>query len=82
MTRIDTQREQIRARLLNGKSVTPLEALNLFGCFRLAAQICDLKKQEGLPIITEIVHDEATGKRYAKYFIDKKYFTPTQLKIF
>lgn len=81
MERIDTQRQQIRARLLQKKAITPMDALRDFGCFRLAAQIFNLKKEEGLPIITETVKGE-NGKRYARYFIDKKYFTPTQLKLF
>lgn len=61
-----TQNEQIRKYLEAGNTLTPLEALNLFGCFRLATRIFELKKQ-GLNILTDIVEDAATGKRYAKY---------------
>lgn len=61
-----TQNEQIRKYLEAGNTLTPLEALKLFGCFRLATRIFELKKQ-GLNILTDIVEDVATGKRYAKY---------------
>lgn len=55
-------------------SITPLEALNLYGCFRLSGRIYDLRKQ-GIPIRTETV----TGKRedgstytFARYSIVKE----------
>ena len=63
-----TQKQAIKDYLLAGYSITPLEALEQFGCFRLGAQIFDLKK-EGMPIETKIKTDEKTGKRYAVYFI-------------
>ena len=43
-------------------SITPLEALTAFHSFRLAAQICELRK-EGHVIITKLNE----GKRYAIY---------------
>ena len=49
MTIKKTQREAIREYLEDGKTLTPLEALSLFGCFRLATRIFELKKQ-GLDI--------------------------------
>lgn len=66
-----TQNEQIRKYLEAGNTLTPLEALNLFGCFRLATRIFELKKQ-GLNILTDIVKDAATGKRYAKYRLNQE----------
>ena len=39
-----SQNEAIREYLEAGHSITPLEALNKFGCFRLGARIADLKK--------------------------------------
>lgn len=65
-----TQKEKIREYIVNGGTLTPLDALEKFGCFRLATRIFELKK-EGLDIKTEMVENEATGKRYAKYFIPK-----------
>ena len=40
-----SQQEQIKECLLEGNSITAMEALDLFGCFRLASRISDLKKQ-------------------------------------
>ena len=40
-----TQLDQIREHLLSGRSITALDALNLYGCFRLAARINDLKPE-------------------------------------
>jgi hypothetical protein len=59
-----TQRDQILAHLRDGNSLTPLEALRRFGCFRLGARIWDLK-QDGHDIRTELV--DVNGKRVAKY---------------
>jgi hypothetical protein len=60
-----TQSDKILAHLRSGKSITPLEALNLFGCFRLGARIYDLKKA-GHNIVTEMV-TVGDGKHVASY---------------
>ena len=65
-----TQKSQIRAWLLSGRSITPLEALREAGCFRLAAIVFDLR-EEGLPIITEKLQVSAK-KRVANYYIRKE----------
>ena len=52
MTETATQRAQIRAHLEAGRSITPLEALDLYGCYRLGARIHELKG-EGLSILSE-----------------------------
>jgi hypothetical protein len=61
-----TQNEQLRAALLAGRSLTPMDALRDFGCFRLAARVADLRR-EGLPI--ECVSETANGKRFARYYL-------------
>lgn len=61
-----SQNQAIREYLEAGHSITPLEALNKFNCFRLGARIADLKKQ-GLNITTTILKDPKTGKHYANY---------------
>ena len=61
-----SQCEDIKAHLQAGYSLTALEALQRFGCFRLAARIADLKK-EGMHIDAVMVADEDTGKVYARY---------------
>ena len=39
MEKIDSQLSVIRAALLKGKTITPIDALNMCGCFRLSARI-------------------------------------------
>jgi hypothetical protein len=39
-----TQKDLILDHLNAGKTISPLEALNLFSCFRLGARIWDLRK--------------------------------------
>ena len=50
-----------------GKGITPIDALNLFGCFRLGARIADLKKM-GYDIVTERIKVEG-GKYVARYHL-------------
>jgi len=59
-----TQEKQILNHLQSGKTITPLEALRLFGCFRLAARIFNLRKK-GYTIKTNYVTRK--NKTFAKY---------------
>jgi hypothetical protein len=59
-----TQTEMIRAHLESGREITPIDALQQYGCFRLAARINDLRKA-GLPI--ETITEQRDGKAWAKY---------------
>ena len=54
--------------LRKGKSITPLEALTWFNCWRLGARVWELKRK-GWPIKTTIITGAGagTGKRYASY---------------
>jgi hypothetical protein len=63
------QVDAIRSFLLEGNSLTPIDALERFGCFRLAARIDDLR-QEGLDI--ETVKERRNGKSYARYRLRDK----------
>jgi hypothetical protein len=47
-----THKAQILAHLQSGHSITPLDALQLFGCFRLGARIYDPRKS-GVEILME-----------------------------
>jgi len=38
-----SQNQQIANYLNKGRKLTPIDALNKFGCFRLAARIADLR---------------------------------------
>jgi hypothetical protein len=56
--------QKLRKWLLSGKSITPIQALEKFGIFRLGARILEMR-QEGYGIITEM--QNKNGKRFAKY---------------
>jgi hypothetical protein len=73
-----TQNQQILASLKNGNSITPADALNDFGCFRLAARIYQLK-QDGHDIQSELIEVDA-GKRVASYWL-KKAKPPAQMAL-
>ena len=68
--RHDTHLRLIRERLLAGGSITALEALRDYGCYRLAPRISDLRR-EGYDITktTETSVSRVTGKpvRFARY---------------
>jgi hypothetical protein len=66
-TNTKSQLIRIHKHLISGKSLTAIQALNLFGCFRLAARIADLKKM-GSRIKTTIKSNKQ-GKRFASYSI-------------
>ena len=64
-----SQGDKILSYLQSGNYLTPLDALNLFGCFRLGARIYDLKKR-GINVHSEQMSDN--GKTFAKYYIPKE----------
>ena len=66
---IMSQNTQILSYLKQGKKLTPITALNKFGCFRLSARILDLRKQ-GHQINTENVTKQ--GKTFAEYSMEVK----------
>ena len=68
----DTHKSLIRKRLVDGGSITPLEALRDYGCYRLASRINDLRR-EGLNIVKRMEKNvsSVTGKavRYSRYYL-------------
>jgi len=66
MNELESQSYQIREYLLQGNTITAMEALRLFGCFRLSGRIYDLRK-EGTNISSTII--KINGKRVAEYSI-------------
>lgn len=56
--------DKIRAWLLQGYKLTPLQALQKWGCMRLGARIHELR-QEGMDITTTRV--TVNGKTFAQY---------------
>lgn len=67
-----TQTVAVLAYLRDGHSLTAIEALERFGCFRLAARISDVKLllEEGESIVTEMV--SSSGRTYARYGLQRK----------
>ena len=64
-----SQSEMILKHLQRHKAITGLEALDLYGCFRLSARIWELRKQ-GYEIKSEMIKLE-NGKKVARYYIDE-----------
>jgi hypothetical protein len=72
---MESQCNQIKAHLQSGRSITALDALYMYGCFRLGARIYNLK-QQGLKIKTEMIEITSPSvfdnkKRFAKYTLLK-----------
>ena len=70
-----SQKTKILEHLKKGKSITPLDALSLFGCFRLAARISEIRDiglQEGFTIKTEsfmVRNRDGETKPVARYVL-------------
>jgi len=62
-----SQNKQIADYLNKGKKLTPIDALNKFGCLRLAARIADLRN-EGMNIVTRTIKLD-NNKQIAQYSI-------------
>lgn len=60
--------DQVLSHLKAGNTITPIEALQMFGCFRLAARVCDLR-EKGHAIHTDII--KQNGKEFARYRLDQ-----------
>jgi len=64
-----SQEDKILEYLKQGYTLSPLDALNRFGCFRLGARIFDLRKQ-GHDIRSKNVR--RNGKTFAEYYLVKE----------
>ena len=62
----DSQTKKIKKHLEDGKTITAIEALNDYNCFRLSARIHDLK-QQGMNIQRENVRKGRDNKLVAEY---------------
>ena len=65
--RYNSQRDNILAHLERGEPITPLDALEQYGCFRLAAVIFNLRA-DGHKIRTKKMTRK--GKTFASYFLE------------
>ena len=63
---MESQNKLIKAHLQAGKTLTAIQALEMFGCFRLAARIKYLK-DSGMIIDKAMVQND-NGKHYALYW--------------
>lgn len=63
-----SQNNQILGHLQTGKTLSPLQALDLFKCMRLASRINELKRI-GHNIVTDIVYQN--DKHWANYRLIK-----------
>ena len=61
-----TQKSKIMSHLQSGQSLTPIDALERYGCVRLAAIIHTLKNDYGMDIKTELIKNKY-GTKYGKY---------------
>ena len=55
---------------MQGNSLSPIDALQKFGCFRLASRCFDLRKQ-GFKVDSKT--ETKNGKSYAVYSINEEY---------
>lgn len=51
--RHDTQLFNVRRHLLLGNEITPIDALNKFGCFRLSALIYIIRNEDDIPVASD-----------------------------
>lgn len=78
---MDSQSDQILAHLQSGRSITSLEAIELYGCTRLGGRIYDLH-EAGHKIISEMVPaTNRAGKsvRVARYSLPAQKPEPSEL---
>ena len=64
-----SDKERVLQHLKEYRTITPMDAIQLYGCLRLSARIWELK-HEGHDITTEIVYDkDRFGEpcHYARY---------------
>ena len=62
----DSQTKKIKKHLEDGKTITAIEALNDYNCFRLSARIHDLR-QQGMNIKRENVRRGWDDKLVGEY---------------
>jgi hypothetical protein len=60
-----SQNDMILKHLMGGRSISPLEAMGVFGVYRLAARIFELR--ESGHEITKVIKADGRGRTYAEY---------------
>lgn len=64
-----SQTARIKAALLRGEKLTPMDAMRRFGCFRLGARIWELRHKCGMDI-RAVRHTTESGKTVAAYSLN------------
>ena len=67
-----TQNDSIFAALVAGRRITPLDALQEFGCFRLGSRIWDLRQILGADAVVKQNVKLPSGKTVAEYHIPEE----------
>lgn len=62
-----TQKQQIMKALRNGETLSPLDALNRFGCFKLSTRIGEIERENHDIYIVRGWLETETGKRVRTY---------------
>mgnify|MGYP003629783455 CR=1 FL=1 len=64
-----SKQEQIEKHLLKGQTITGLQAIELFGVYRLSSVINRLRHDKKLPIETSMILSGDGVTLFAKYWI-------------
>lgn len=67
----ESQNKRIFAYLMEGHRITSLEALNLFGCMRLASRISDIRRDHPEVNIKVDRIETTTKKKVAQYYVSQ-----------
>ncbi len=67
-----SQNARILDYLSKGYSITPLEALDLFGCMRLTSRMHDLRSFYGITFEEEWIKNRRTKKHYKAFSLSEK----------
>ena len=65
----ESQEKQIFSYTMDGNRITSLEALQLFGCMRLASRISDIRRNHPEVNIKVEKIETATKKKVAQYYV-------------
>ena len=68
--RRESQKTKILRYLEDGNKLNPMQALNMFGIFRLSAVIFDIRADKGYDYITTRKVENRNGNKYAEYKVN------------
>ena len=67
-----SQRRHIACILSEGYTLTPLMALRTAGSMKLSTRVGEIQRRYLVVVKRVLIKDDATGKRYCKYWCDKR----------